>query len=936
MQKNIDMSKVVEGGDTSADVRSGVLVETDITGEIYFIWDGFDHFNITDATSDVDLTPKTINFQHLNSISIDNDGNYVISSRLMDEVTKINKNTGEIIWRFGGKECKNNQFTFLNDTIEGFWGFSHQHSANVLPNGNILLFDNGNLKPEQYSRAVEYNLNLQNMTATKVWEYRYSPDIYRESMANVQRLDNGNTLINLVIEKITEVRPDKSIAFEMILPEDFATYRAFRYLTRMNAKRLNINSSGNFNFNGNGKEATKVSLNLTSVSGNGSLTVEKHDYSPPKSRMSFVDSSFSSILPLRWVFNKIGLNNIQGELIIKANEIPQLINPDKVSIYKRDNEASGGFSELITNYNSLTNELTAQFSGFGEFIICSKKLDNILLAYPENNKTSLSLKGTLRWQKLKGATNYNIQLSDDNLFSNKLINIIANDTNETEYSVQNFSKQYFWRVRGMNNKDTSQWSDVYSFSTGMQSPVLIEPNNNDKGVPLNSRFSWNMVSSATNYNVQVASDLLFKNIIVDKHLNNNTYEIQLPENNKSYFWRVRAYHIGDTSSWSDTWSFTTELPIPVLEYPSNNEMNADTSGKFLWNDCGKNLGYNIVLSKDSIFTDIVSNFFIIPNNLDYEALEYNREYYWKVRCISENDTGNWSEIFKFETRLSRPVLISPADRQIITTNKLLLIWNNVPGSTIYNIDVGYDRDFLNIYQKEQNFTGTSLILNNIPKGTELFWRVSANNDKKSSQWSEIRSFKVMYNDTLIPKPILLSPDDNAIEIDTSGLLIWHSVTNIGEYNIELSHNYSFSSPIIHETVTADTMFIYNNLDFETKYYWRVRAVKSDTLSDWSDIWSFTTKQAITVEEEKSKMQNIMVNDGILRINSKGIDFKDISIYNLSGQRMQLDAKTEFNEDETIINISNFPDGVYFLHFNVTSRLIQNINSSSSFVIIKFE
>jgi len=40
------------------------------------------------------------------------------------------------------------------------------------------MFDNGNYRSPQYSRAVEYELDEENMTATLVWQYRNTPDIF--------------------------------------------------------------------------------------------------------------------------------------------------------------------------------------------------------------------------------------------------------------------------------------------------------------------------------------------------------------------------------------------------------------------------------------------------------------------------------------------------------------------------------------------------------------------------------------------------------------------------------------------------------------------------------------------------------------------------------------------------------------------------------------
>ncbi len=56
----------------------------------------------------------------------------------MDEITKIDRNTGDIIWRFG-PQAKNNMFTFLNDTV----GFSYPHDIQQLKSvlaGLLLRF----------------------------------------------------------------------------------------------------------------------------------------------------------------------------------------------------------------------------------------------------------------------------------------------------------------------------------------------------------------------------------------------------------------------------------------------------------------------------------------------------------------------------------------------------------------------------------------------------------------------------------------------------------------------------------------------------------------------------------------------------------------------------------------------------------------------------
>ena len=219
----VDMSKIVAGGDTAAQVIGNGIQELDKNKNIIFDWRSWDHFKITDATHE-DLTSDYIDYVHANAIEIDTDGNILLSSRHLDEITKIDIKTGDIIWRLGGK---NNQFTFVNDPI----GFSHQHAIRRLANGDVILYDDGNYHDPQFSRAVEYKLDEENKTATQQWQYRNNPDIYSPAMGYAQRLDNGNTVISwgACDNTLTEVTKDGGVALAMNFPQNVWSYRVYRF-----------------------------------------------------------------------------------------------------------------------------------------------------------------------------------------------------------------------------------------------------------------------------------------------------------------------------------------------------------------------------------------------------------------------------------------------------------------------------------------------------------------------------------------------------------------------------------------------------------------------------------------------------------------------------------------------------------------------------------
>lgn len=221
--ERVDMRQYVPKGYADAIVLGLIIQEIDRNKDVVFQWRSWDHFRITDAIG-IAFGGILIDPVHGNSLDVGPDGNILLSSRHLSEVTKISRSTGEILWRLGGV---NNQFRFINDPI----GFSYQHDAKWLPNGHLTLYDNGVFHSPQFSRGVEYEIDERSRTAKLVWEYRHDPDVFGFATGSVQRLSNGNTLIGwgFTTPTLTEVTPDKRVVMEMSFDPGIASYRAYRF-----------------------------------------------------------------------------------------------------------------------------------------------------------------------------------------------------------------------------------------------------------------------------------------------------------------------------------------------------------------------------------------------------------------------------------------------------------------------------------------------------------------------------------------------------------------------------------------------------------------------------------------------------------------------------------------------------------------------------------
>lgn len=225
--ETVDMTRFIPNGNPGAGVTEQIIQEFTAAGELIFQWRAWDHFDIRDQGEFIDITGGGFDFPHINAIDIDTDGNIVISSRSLSEITKIDRTTGDFIWRLGGHH---NQMTFINDPLQGP---RNQHAIRSAGTNHYTLFDNGDLHTPSMSRGVEYQVDTNLMTATVVWQYPKVPDpnYYSFYMGDTQRLPNGNTLINWAVgnlPKLTEIRPDGSKAFEMNWVDGFEAYRVWR------------------------------------------------------------------------------------------------------------------------------------------------------------------------------------------------------------------------------------------------------------------------------------------------------------------------------------------------------------------------------------------------------------------------------------------------------------------------------------------------------------------------------------------------------------------------------------------------------------------------------------------------------------------------------------------------------------------------------------
>lgn len=199
-----------DGGTTTLPIVGDVIAEFGADGGVTNQWHELDMldpmregdptmFNAPFYNSVYQDAGLTKDWSHANAIVTDpNDGTIVVSSRTQGWAYKFapttDGGTPSVIWKLGA----GGDFTLTNSNETFNYG---QHGVNVLANGDILMFDDGNNRPaadggiNDYSRAVEFSLDTTAKTATIVWQYQEQPSFFAQFLGSAYLLPNGNVLL---------------------------------------------------------------------------------------------------------------------------------------------------------------------------------------------------------------------------------------------------------------------------------------------------------------------------------------------------------------------------------------------------------------------------------------------------------------------------------------------------------------------------------------------------------------------------------------------------------------------------------------------------------------------------------------------------------------------------------------------------------------------
>ena len=331
--------------------------------------------------------------------------------------------------------------------------------------------------------------------------------------------------------------------------------------------------------------------------------------------------------------------------------------------------------------------------------------DYVNLTGPSDGFLNLSVNPTLNWAPHNGILFYQLQLDSSNLFNTPaFFTINKNFINSTDgnsdtnqgFSGLNANTIYFWRVRAINNNDTSSWTSRW-FSTGNAplvlpaAPVTADPSCGGINVPFSDvSFVWSAIANADSYQLEVKNGFLngepnYTNLI------NNTFIVSSLQQGTSYCWRVRTVDNGNAGPWSDECCFSTASSVSI-SVPLTDENSYCESSSL-------SINYSTVGAFDpsNQFTVQLSNAFgsfSSPTNIGTFTNGGSGNYTtalpsslfgnsFKVRIVSSNPSAIGAESSIF-TILALPELIGSLEAFTCAQNVQLELAEILPAGGVYN------------------------------------------------------------------------------------------------------------------------------------------------------------------------------------------------------------------------------------------------------------
>ncbi|HAS41242.1 MAG TPA: hypothetical protein DCS93_12225 [Microscillaceae bacterium] len=284
----------------------------------------------------------------------------------------------------------------------------------------------------------------------------------------------------------------------------------------------------------------------------------------------------------------------------------------------------------------------------------------------------------------------------------------------------------------------------------------------------------------------------------------------------------------------------------ILPLPTAQPATEITSGSFKahWEKVTGAMSYEIDVATDKEFTRFVENYQAKKINelsIVILGLEANTPYYYRVRANISNQISKSSNVINITTEALDVPEVYPATEVIATGFRVH--WKKMPIATAYVLEVALDEKFRNgvadYDSVEVPSSDTSFVVSNVTVNKQYFYRVRI---KQANSYSEYSNVQSVFTSTL-PRPEVL-PSTN-IQL-TSFVANWKAMPEASSYKIDVASDALFQQmlPGYADRVVNTNSVVVSDLNANTNYFYRVRAVNAEATSNHSELMTVNTRNLV--------------------------------------------------------------------------------------------
>jgi hypothetical protein len=364
-----------------------------------------------------------------------------------------------------------------------------------------------------------------------------------------------------------------------------------------------------------------------------------------------------------------------------------------------------------------------------------------LLLFPVNGGSDWTVV-KLSWRRGERADNHRLEVSTDPEFHTLKSFLLQppNDNSRTVYL--DGPGIYYWRVWALNQFGEN-CSDTWCFRAYLAS---LRPSFPPDGFITNSplvALAWENRTPVDNFELQVDNDYDFSSPVLCLSLLENTYQASLPDG--GYYWRVRAFRLGENSPWSDVWKFkvdTVRPSPPTPLFPLSQGKTNDNTPLFRWGAPLENslpLNYCVQVSPDR-YQIFVSTW---TDSENWECPSELSDGLWYWRACARDNAGNTGLFFDWipftvdTVNPSPPPLLSPVPWADIDGTLVEFEWgegsDDRTGIKGYFLQLSADPSFLSL--ENECFLTQHQFLYFFPSFGDWYWRVGSVDGAGNVGWS---------------------------------------------------------------------------------------------------------------------------------------------------------------------------------------------------------